>query len=169
MPLRTLTIAICVFWSTFAQAQFATPDSQSFQRPVPARARSVIRGLVRPMHLPMDATYDQLTEKQRTFLRGYYVDMPASDDPPYPIDGLISIFGALVSAQAKLLVTGPLSLQATVDSNGIVQSVLAVGSPSEAMTKFATSLLLVTKFKPARCGGTACVMEFPVYVEFTTN
>jgi hypothetical protein len=57
-------------------------------------------------------------------------------------------------------------LIATVEANGEVSSVKAIGSPSPEMTKFASTILLLTKFKPAICSGHPCRMDFPLWYEF---
>ena len=116
--------------------------------------------------LPLNKTYQQLTQEQRAVLWIFYEAMPESDEPPFPVDGLQSIVGPLVKSQGKLLVQGKLALVADVSSSGRVASVTAYGSPSPEMTKFASQVLLLTEFMPAVCSGSPCMMQFPFYLEF---
>jgi hypothetical protein len=50
-----------------------------------------------------------------------------------------------------------------------VSGVKAWGSPSPEMTKFAASVLLLTRFKPAICGGQKCRMDFPLKYLFIVD
>jgi hypothetical protein len=47
-----------------------------------------------------------------------------------------------------------------------LSEVKAIGSPSPEMTQFAASVLLLTKFKPAICGGQPCKMDYPFRFAF---
>lgn len=77
-----------------------------------------------------------------------------------------SILDVVRKGQEKLLVTGKLYLVATVEPNGKVSTVKAYGSPNPEMAKFASEVLLLTKFKPAVCGGRPCRMDFPLWYNF---
>ena len=136
--------------------KFDQPDAGSMIR------REAVRG----SSIPINRTYAQLSQAEREQVRGWYEAMPPTDEPPFPTDGLKPILDALRKAQAKLLVTGELFLVASVDSSGAVIEVKAIGSPSPEMVKFAASVLLFTKFKPAVCGGLPCRMEFPLHQTF---
>ena len=77
-----------------------------------------------------------------------------------------SILDVVRKGQEKLLVTGKLYLVATVEPSGKVSTVRAFGSPSPEMATFAGQVLLLTKFKPAVCGGRPCRMDFPLSYNF---
>ncbi|HJU70862.1 MAG TPA: hypothetical protein VJ603_03375 [Paucimonas sp.] len=126
-----------------------------------------IRGeAVRRSALPINRTYEQLSPEERAIVHGWYEGIAAGNEPPFPAEGTKAIHDAVRKGQAKLLVTGELFLVATVEATGEVSTVKAVGSPSPLMTKFAASVLLLTKFKPAVCGGQKCRMDFPLYYSF---
>jgi hypothetical protein len=93
----------------------------------------------------------------------WYESIAPGDEPPFPLDGLKPV---VWKGQAKLLGTGELFLIATVEANGVVAQVKAIGSPSPEMTKFASTVLLLTKFKPAVCAGRPCKMDFPLWYSF---
>jgi hypothetical protein len=124
------------------------------------------RDAVRGKALPFNRTYQQLTAEQRALVHSWYESIPAGDEPPFPAEGTKPIHDAVRKGQAKMLVKGELMLIATVEANGEVSSVQAIGSPSPEMTKFASTILLLTKFKPAICSGQPCKMDFPLWYDF---
>lgn len=119
--------------------------------------------------LPLNLTYNELTESQKKVVASWYDNIPPGDEPPYPAQGLIALTKALSEVQDKLLVRGKLRLVATVDQDGNVTTVTAYGSPSPEMTKYASMVLLMTKFKAAICAGKPCTMQFPYQTEFQTR
>jgi len=65
---------------------------------------------------------------------------------------------------------GELSLTVTVGPDGKAKQVADFSSISNPeMAKFAASILLMTKFKPAVCGGTPCSMQFPFNVKLRSS
>ncbi|GCL62554.1 hypothetical protein AQPW35_16350 [Rubrivivax pictus] len=124
------------------------------------------REAVSGSRIPINRPYEKLTESEREQVRNWYESMPEADEPPFPKDGLRPILDALRKAQDKLFVTGDLFPIATVDSTGVVTNVKAIGSPSPEMVRFASSVMLLTRFKPAVCTGSPCQMEFPLWQIF---
>jgi hypothetical protein len=136
-------------------------------REVDPRLGSLIRRYaVSGSSLPIDKRYSELTAEEKAIVIGWYEKVEAGDEPPFPVDGLRPIYDALRKAQANLLVGGELILVADVGADGKPTRVTALGSPSSEMTKFASSVLLLTKFKPAVCGGKPCKMQFPFRFKF---
>lgn len=119
--------------------------------------------------IPINKRYSELTPEERAPLLAFYEPIPTEDEPPFPEDGLQPVIDALVQAQDRLQAKGRLSLVATVGADGRVESVTSYGSPSKAMTQFASSVLLLTKFKPAICSGRPCKMQFPFHVRFSSS
>jgi hypothetical protein len=117
--------------------------------------------------LPINKRYHELTPAEKTILHGYYESIATGDEPPFPAEGLRPIHDAIRRAQAKLLVRGELLLIVEVSSTGLPTEVKAIGAPSPEMVQFAASVLLLTKFKPAVCGGTPCKMQFPFRYSFS--
>ena len=117
-------------------------------------------------HLPLNRTYQQLTPEQRAFVNSWYQSIAPGDEPPYPLDGLKGMVDAVRKGQDILLATGRLVLVATVEPSGKVSTVKAYSSPSPEMTEFASKVMLLTKFKPAVCGGRRCRMDFPLVYQF---
>ena len=116
--------------------------------------------------IPVNRTYAELSAEEKAFVSSYYEKMGAGDEPPFPIEGLGPIYSAIAKVQQKLLVTGKLTLVASVDSTGTVTEVQVVESPSKAMTQAAASVVVLSKFKPALCANRPCKMEFPFNFAF---
>ena len=152
--------------ASFTGAAQTTPPEYVMKSDRPPTGSNIRREEVRGTAVPMDRTYEQLTPEQRAIVHGWYESIAPGDEPPFPTEGTKPIHDAVRKGQAKLLVTGELFLKATVESTGDVSAVKAVGSPSPEMTKFAASVLLLTKFKPAVCGGRPCQMDFPLWYTF---
>ena len=117
----------------------------------------------------INRTYAQLGDEERGLVRAQYENMGPDDEPPFPAKGLRPMLQAIQEAQRKLLVSGELYLIATVESDGKVSSVKAIGSPSEEMVRFAASSMMFTPFKPGMCDGSACTMEFPLRYNFVVK
>jgi hypothetical protein len=120
---------------------------------------------VRPVEveslIPFDKSYDQLTAKQKELFRANYGVLKDTETPPYPVNGTEEIYEALIKANKMVAVPGKLFLVANVTAEGVVESVNVYNSPDPWMTQIATNLMLVVKFDPAVCDGSACAMEFP--------
>jgi TonB family protein len=106
--------------------------------------------------------YHELTPEEQAYVKGYYERMHADDEPPYPLYGLNSLYKPLTEAQGRLGVEGLLSLEVQVDSTGKATEVRILNTPSAEMGKFASSVAMLTEYKPAVCRGQACAMAFPV-------
>jgi hypothetical protein len=158
--------SLAIVTSSLKSAAQTTEPQYSIKFDHPPAGSLIKRAAVRGHALPFNRTYEQLTPEQRALLHGLYESIPPGDEPPFPAEGTKPIHDAMRKAQAKLLVRGELTLIATVEANGEVSSVKAIGSPSPEMTKFAGTILLLTKFKPAVCSGQPCKMDFPLWYEF---
>jgi hypothetical protein len=87
------------------------------------------------------------------------------DEPPFPLEGLKTILDPIRKGQQRLQETGALQLVATVSPQGDVASVAVLATPNKRLSDFAAQVLLLTRFKPAKCGGVACRMDFPVLLQ----
>jgi len=111
---------------------------------------------------PLDKTYEQLTPEQKAEFQAMYESMPPGDEPPFPLEGLKSVVGAIKKAQAQLKARGEINLTVTVGPDGKAKQVADYGKlDNPEMSKFAATVLLMTRFKPAVCAGTPCTMQFP--------
>lgn len=117
----------------------------------------------------INRTYAQLADEEKALLRAQYENMGPDDEPPFPAKGMTPMLQAIQEAQRKLLVSGELYLIATVEPDGNVSSVKAIGSPSDEMVRFAASTMMFTKFKPALCAGVPCTLEYPLRYSFAVK
>lgn len=61
----------------------------------------------------MNVRWEQLNKAQKAVVRGWYVDMPTGDQPPYPRAGLHPVIEAVWQRQRRMLETGDLLVVAT--------------------------------------------------------
>lgn len=115
--------------------------------------------------VPLNLRWEQLNDAQKAVVRGWYLDMAAGDEPPYPRAGLRPVIEAVWRGQQRMLETGDLLVVATVDSRGEVQEVQAFGTPNKELVDYISRVVIQTRFKPAVCGGTPCRMDFPLNVK----
>jgi hypothetical protein len=158
-------VALAMAASLNGVAQTTEPE-YAIKQDRPLAGSHIRRDAVRGKALPINRTYQQLSPEQRALVHSWYESIPPGDEPPFPAEGTKPVHDAVRKGQAKLLVKGELMLIATVEASGEVSSVKALGSSSPEMTKFASTILLLTKFKPAICAGQACKMDFPLWYEF---
>ena len=145
----------------------SAPTDYTIREDEPHHSALILNTRMRTDSVAINKRYHELSAQDRARLHSWWQSIPEGDEPPFPANGLKSIHSAMLKAQDMLSVEGDLYLVATVDSNGDVIQVKTVGSPSAEMTKFAASVVGLTKFKPAICGGKPCQMDFPFSYKFT--
>jgi hypothetical protein len=119
--------------------------------------------------IPINKTWNELTPEEKASVNQFYESMGPGDEPPFPALGLKPIHRAMAKLQQALLVSGELYLMATVDRNGNVVQIKAIGNPDDEMTKAAATVLSITKFKPALCKGVPCQMDYPFRFSFNVK
>lgn len=157
-PVAFVCLIALMFAST-VPAQEAAPNYKL--RGDAASALGKFRTLTEGSQIPLNRRYSALSPSERKILNELWENIPEGDEPPFPISGLKPIHAAMAKAQEALSVEGPLDLIASVNAEGEVTEVKAIGSPSPEMTKYAAAVLFNTKFKPAICAGKTCAMQFP--------
>lgn len=149
-----------------AQAQDAVPPARySIKQEVPTVGTSIPRNLA-VSSMPFKKPYAELTPEQQSRLKAQYEQMGEDDEPPYPLKGTQALYKALSDAAQKLNLTGDLLMIAEIDSQGQATSVAVMQSPAPEMTQVAATALILEKYKPARCAGVPCKMQFPLAVTF---
>lgn len=116
--------------------------------------------------VPIKRSYEQLKPEEKAIVHSWYAHLGPGDEPPYPADGLAPLFNSIQSGQKKLMVRGDLELNVTIAPSGQATEVQVMKSPGYEMTEYASSVLLLAKYKPAVCKGKPCQMQFPVFVRF---
>jgi hypothetical protein len=145
------------------------PPQQSLLQDTPDTGTRIRREEVKSAVVPLNRTYQQLTPEQRAHVNKWYESIAPGDEPPFPLEGMRAILDAVRQGQQKLMVIGEVFVVATVEQDGKVSTIKAYSSPSPEMAKFVGSVLLLTKFKPAVCGGQPCRMEFPFHYRFAVR
>jgi hypothetical protein len=167
--MKTIIFSLAVVFgngiAASCMAQSAQPE-YAIKEDAPRTGTHIRRNAINTQSIALNKRYQELSAEDRAKLHAWWESMPEGDEPPFPDRGLKPVHAAILKGQAKLLAQGELYLIATVDGNGDVSQVKAIGSPSPEMTKFAASVVGLTKFKPAICAGKPCQMDFPFLYKF---
>jgi hypothetical protein len=171
--MRSALIAVAVILNACqanpAADERSQPARYSIKQEEPSTGSTFGREVVIEGIVPFDKRYSELTLEQRRILKSQYERMGDADEPPFPVNGLRPIYLKLASGQQELRVNGPLTIFVGVDSQGRATKVSILQSPNPAMSKFAASVLLLEKYKPAVCNGIPCPMEFPFRTTFEST
>lgn len=157
---RSLLLAsiVALGMSTFSasaddKARYAIKEETS------ATGTSIVSKVVKGS-IPLNFSYEQLSEENKRSVRALYETMGPGDEPPYPLKGLQPFLAAVRQANLRLGERGKLSLTVKVDSHGVAQDVAVYQTPSPEMGRFAATAALQQAFKPALCKGIPCSMDF---------
>ena len=110
--------------------------------------------------------YEELNQAEKQWIRKQYVNMPADDEPPYPLNGFEPIIQQISNFQQIIYTEGKLKLEISVDSTGTAKSVSILQTPNEKMSNFVVAVFMNEKYKPAVCGGVVCRMSIPFEIVF---
>ncbi len=116
-------------------------------------------------NIPFDKGWEQLDAREQAMFLSRYQGFPRGDEPPFPIEGLQVIYEPIYRAHQRLGRRGEVFAIAMVDSEGRTETVSVYSSPDERMTEVVQAILFSTEFKPPKCAGKPCKMEFPVNIE----
>lgn len=176
--MKTFKFALFVFAACafpLAQAQLIGADSAPPPGGLPTEAAmrtmneassstgTIIKKELRwSSRIPLNRTYDQLTPEEKAEFHAMYASLAPGDEPPFPLEGMKPVFSAIRKAQDMLEARGELNLAVTVGPDGTATKVEEYGRVNKReMTEFASTVLLMTKFKPAVCNGSPCASQFP--------
>ena len=167
-PGFTAAIAVALSSAAFAAS---TPAVTGLQAPAAGLPRIGTRYIpddrAASDTVPVDKRWDQLLPSQQAlFKRSWYEDMPDADEPPYPVNGPSEILADIIKIKNALPVTGVLFATVLVDETGKGVQVTFHQIPDEKLRQVLGYALLKPQFKPARCSGKPCVMEYPVMASF---
>ena len=164
---RTICFLAPLFWCCLASAQYMPPAPRTFSLPETApRIGTNLKSRLADGHLPFDKRYSELTQEQQNKFKAHYQDMADEDEPPFPIDGLGSLYKPIIEALNSLRLEGSLDMEVEVDSTGKAKSVTVRKSPGAEITNVAAAALMFHAYKPARCRGKPCTMVFPLSLDF---
>jgi hypothetical protein len=118
-------------------------------------------------NVPANLGYEKLTPEQQQLVKHPYRILLEGDEPPYPVNGPAAITRAFVEMQSKVLINGMFRLNVLVDGDGKPISATVLQAPDPELGKIAGSVLMLSKFKPARCAGKPCTMRYTYNTRFT--
>lgn len=116
--------------------------------------------------VPFNKNYQQFNATQRSAFRKGFSSLSVNQNPPFPLRGLQAIYRPIAKLGLNMDVQGTFNATATVNQNGIVETVTVHQSPSSALSVKVTRLLQKTHFQPASCASQSCAMQFPIKVSF---
>lgn len=153
-------------WGVAAWLQCAHAGAASFDiKQDEPETGSSLRQKIGTANVPLDRTYSQLNAAALQKVNESFPKLSAGDEPPFPETALKPLVSALSKLRFNVQGVVHASLVATVSAAGQVQSVRLVEATDDSLTEVATQALARAKFKPARCGGSPCEMEFPLQIE----
>ncbi|HEX8610906.1 MAG TPA: hypothetical protein VF800_06410 [Telluria sp.] len=117
--------------------------------------------------VPFNASYEQMSDAERSIVRGWYPLLDPADEPPYPLLGNGHVLGAIQKINARDPSYGLLSMVVMVDGEGNAQSVNVYVTPDAKLSEMAGFVAMKEKYKPARCAGKPCAMPFPYTMTFS--
>ncbi|MEH6458573.1 hypothetical protein [Chitinimonas sp. JJ19] len=109
--------------------------------------------------------YAELSVAEKKALHANYESIQPGDEPPYPLYGMKDINARiqLLSIQEDELgqsKDGQIIATVQVDSKGMPLAVSIYKAPDIPVSNFVVGLLMKTRFKPAKCSGKPCQMDF---------
>jgi len=135
----------------------------------PTLGTNIPRRVSEASEIPINRTYAQLTKEEQQLVKSQYEAMADGDEPPFPVAGLKPIYVAITKVHREVMERGELSMHADIDAGGNVTGVAVYHSPDPKITRAAANILVLTKFKPAVCGGAPCKMGFPLRIVFKVD
>ncbi|WP_457332926.1 hypothetical protein [Rhizobacter sp. P5_C2] len=163
IPLCLALLVPSAPWTASAADAGAAPAPQRYaiKQTAPDTGTHIVREVVSST-LPLDKPYGDLTPEQQRIVKSQYEQMGPDDEPPYPLNGPRGIYRKVANGQGKRQAKGLLSLVADVDIRGEATSVSVLASPDPELTQYVAGVLMDAKYKPARCNGAPCAMQYPV-------
>lgn len=122
-------------------------------------------------NIPLNKTYGQFSPEEKAAFHALYEALAPGDEPPFPEAGMRPVFNSIRKGQQVVRARGQLNMVVTVGPDGKALQVADMGGVhgvnAREMTRFAGSVLLMTKFKPAVCHGMPCTSQFPLILDLT--
>lgn len=129
-------------------------------------AGTYVRRVIGSASIPLDKTYGELNESALKLVRESFPKLKPSDEPPFPEKSLRPLISLATTLRYQTDGISRVNLVLQVDESGTARVVSAADSNDEQFFSGVMSLLAATKFKPGRCDGKPCAMEFPFGIEF---
>jgi hypothetical protein len=168
-----LSMSACALTAAHAQTMLIPGSSNNATQQILHESTSdtgslLKKGLKWDSKIPLSKTYPEFSPEEKADFLTLYESMGPGDEPPFPIEGIKPIFNEVKKAQYRIKARGELNFAVSVGPDGKATKVEDYGSSTKPeMTELAGSVLLMTKFKPAVCGGKPCAMQFPFRLRLT--
>lgn len=122
--------------------------------------------------VPPDSPYEELTAEQQNLIKSQYEAMAEGDEPPYPAHGPGEVMRAEGQVRRRALRNAPpfygeVEINVTVGPDGHASRIEVLKSPDHDYTHLLAQLLLSAPYKPARCQGQPCQMDYPFRLNLT--
>ena len=164
MRITVLGITLLAVAGSVQAGEVNMPYSPTPERPVTGTMieRPVVTGI------PIDKSYAELSPEHQSTVKANYGTLGASDEPPYPLNGLKEISQRIANSEVSASVDGELVMQVDVSSSGVATNVTTVHSPNPSIARTAAIALQREKYKPGICHGQPCAMPFIYHVELSS-
>ncbi len=119
--------------------------------------------------VPYTKGYRELTDEQKQVVRSDFPLLQDDEDPPYPLHGPQAIIRAMTQMPQSIARAGVTYLNVKIGADGTPLEVTIVRAPTPEVGNSAGSVLLLSKFTPARCAGKPCAMIYPYRLRFDVD
>ena len=138
---------------------------------MPYHITDIIVGSVLPQEIirssaPIAGRYSELTPQQKAAVASDYDNLPAGDEPPYPMYGVRHLISPVVRYADAGEPVGPLVASVVIDPQGKPGQIVVYKSPDQTLTRFVASQLATEEFKPGVCHGQPCEMTYLLRLDF---
>lgn len=169
--IKSLRFVLLLLIAGTALPSFAQKNPPIYSlREAYAATGSNVKVVATPEYIvPINRRYEELTQEDQAKLRAIFPDLTATDEPPFPLDGMMKLFEVIRKTREHVKHTGDLYMSVLVSEKGDAELVHIFSSPSNEMTEIMTQALVLVKYKAAKCDGQPCKMEFPLKLNFPQN
>lgn len=127
---------------------------------------SLIKNIDATSNIPFNESYNNLNQNQQRLVKKMFHNLGLNDTPPYPKNGLGSVYKPLIQANKKYGNNSTININASVTRHGLVDNVEILNTATPEFTRYVKHALRSTKFEPANCNGVNCEMNFPIQISF---
>lgn len=120
-------------------------------------------------NFPVTRLYPDFTEEEKSIFHAWYEEIAPGDEPPYPTINMAAISHRFAEYMRRYPISGKVELLVKVGADGEVKSFSILGTSSPEVAEFNMLMLRQVRFKPAKCGGKPCEMDFPWFFRMERN
>ncbi len=153
-------------WADVPRVEGEKPAGHVLKERIARTGSLIIRAEISGSQVPYHLGYAHMSAAQKQAVSSMYPLMDPADEPPYPLNGTMTLLRAVSDYAKRVGANGTLMLLVKVGANGKPQSVKAIGEPGPEVTKFATHAVMLDKYKSAMCAGKPCEMVYPYSLKF---